>query len=135
MINVPSHKGLLKIGYTSRNSKDRIAEQLRTSGVIIKLFFEEEAIRADGSVFTDHEVHDYLRKKNIKNWTVNGLAVLLTKLKMLCLQLKVMGTHEHRTQTFEMRPEQEEAVRKTANYFTNFKSENSNKTPCISFEC
>ncbi len=31
--NVTSHIGLLKVGYTSRNSQDRIAEQLKTSRV------------------------------------------------------------------------------------------------------
>lgn len=130
LINVPSHKGLLKIGYTSRNSKDRIAEQLRTSGVNYKIIFEEEAIRADGSVFTDHEVHDYLRKKNIKNPDGEWFKCVINQVKNAVLAVKSNGElEEHRTQTFEMRPEQEEAVRKTANYFTNFKSENSNKTP------
>ncbi|MDP2685155.1 MAG: GIY-YIG nuclease family protein [bacterium] len=130
LVGVPSHKGLLKIGYTSRNSKDRIAEQLRTSGVNYKIVFEEEAIRADGSVFTDHEVHDYLRKKNIKNPDGEWFKCIINQVKNAVLVVKSKEEiEEHRTLTFEMRPEQEEAVRKTANYFTNFKSENSNKTP------
>ena len=33
LIGVKGHENLLKVGYTSRSSKDRIAEQLKTSRV------------------------------------------------------------------------------------------------------
>src|SRR5665647_1790227 len=67
LTDVPSHKGLLKVGYTSRTSQNRIAEQLKTSRIKYKIVFEESAMRNDGSAFTDFDVHRYLKKKGIKN--------------------------------------------------------------------
>lgn len=67
LTDVASHTGLLKVGYTSRTSQNRIAEQLKTSRVAYKIVFEESAMRNDGSVFTDLEVHRYLRKQGISN--------------------------------------------------------------------
>src|SRR5438270_7090018 len=64
---VSTHKGLLKIGYTSRSAKERIEEQLKTSRVKYKIVFEESAMRNDGSSFSDFEIHRYLRKKQIGN--------------------------------------------------------------------
>ncbi len=40
LVGVETHKGLLKVGFTNRNSKDRIAEQLKTSRIKYKIIFE-----------------------------------------------------------------------------------------------
>lgn len=130
LLDVFSHKGLLKIGYTSRTSQDRIAEQLKTSGVKYKIVFETDAIRNDGSVFMDHQVHDYLKRKHIKNTGGEWFECSVAQVKNAILAIKTrQEVEQHRINDFEMRPEQEEAVRKTANYFKNFKEENGNKHP------
>ena len=67
LTDVSSHKGLLKVGYTSRTSQGRIAEQLRTARISYKIVYEESAMKNDGSSFTDFDVHRYLRKKGITN--------------------------------------------------------------------
>ena len=54
LIGVNSHSGLIKIGYTDRSARTRVAEQLRTSAVKYKIVFEECAMRNDGTSFTDH---------------------------------------------------------------------------------
>jgi len=64
---VETHKDLIKVGYTSRNANDRIAEQLKTSRVAYEILLDESAMRNDGSSFTDHEVHSLLRKKGFDN--------------------------------------------------------------------
>src|SRR3989338_9561898 len=66
LIGVDSHKGLLKVGYTIRNAQDRVAEQLKTSRLKYKIVLEETAIRNDGTTFTDHEVHQHLKRRSIK---------------------------------------------------------------------
>src|SRR3989338_8485806 len=66
LIGVDSHKGLLKVGYTVRNAQERVAEQLKTSRLKYRIVFEEIAIRNDGTVFTDHEVHLHLKRRSIK---------------------------------------------------------------------
>ena len=67
LIGVKGHENLLKVGYTSRTSKDRIAEQLKTSRVKYNIVLEESAMRSDGSSFTDFDVHRYLKRKGIQN--------------------------------------------------------------------
>lgn len=130
LVDIPSHKGLLKIGYTSRTSQDRIVEQLGTSGIQYRIVYEEEAFRNDGSVFSDHQIHDYLRKKGVRNINGEWFECNIEQVKNAVLAVKIrVEIDEHRFHTFSMRPEQEEAVSKTANYFKNFKLENSNKIP------
>ncbi len=66
----PQYKGLLKIGYTTRDAKTRIAEQysiIKPGELPYKILLEETAIRNDGNFFTDHAVHAYLRQKGIAN--------------------------------------------------------------------
>ncbi|KAF0151781.1 MAG: helicase [Ignavibacteria bacterium] len=130
LIGVESHKGLLKVGYTNRTSQDRIAEQLKTSRVNYKIVLEESAIRKDGSVFTDHDVHCYLRKKKIKNPEGEWFKCSLDEVKSAILAVKLREFIEDtRSLSFKMRPEHEEAVNKTIAYFKSFKKENLKKTP------
>lgn len=130
LIGVETHKGLLKVGYTSRTSKDRIAEQLKTSRVKYKIVLEEPAIRNDGSIFTDHDVHCYLRKKKIKNIEGEWFKCSVDEIRSAILAIKLGEfIEDNRSLNFKMRPEQEEAVNKTIAYFKSFKKENPQKTP------
>ena len=60
--------GLLKIGYTSRNVRERMEEHYPTKAPkqVWRVVLEESAVRNDGTVFTDRDVHRYLRKKKFK---------------------------------------------------------------------
>ncbi len=128
--NVASHTGLLKIGYTSRTSQNRIAEQLKTSRIAYRIVFEESAMRNDGSAFTDHEVHRYLRKKGVQNREGEWFKCSIDDLKAAIVAIKSgVKNDDNRTLNFAMRPEQEEAVNKTIAYFDSFKKENKDKTP------
>lgn len=130
LISVSTHSGLLKIGYTDRDAKTRIAEQLQTSGVKYKIVLEESAMRNDGSIFTDHDVHRLLRIKKIKNPEGEWFKCSLDQLKSVILSIKLgESIFLNRTSNFKMRPEQTEAVKKTFSYFKNFKKENPDKTP------
>jgi hypothetical protein len=67
-IDDKSHHGLLKVGQTTRNVKQRIAEQLKTAAIKnYRIELDEPADRADGSSFTDHEVRAALVKKGFEN--------------------------------------------------------------------
>ena len=130
LTDVASHIGLLKVGYTSRTSQNRIAEQLKTSRVAYKIIFEESAMRNDGSVLTDHEVHRYLRKQGVSNREGEWFKCTVKEVKAAILAIKSGAKNEdNRTLDFVMRPEQEEAVNKTIAYFSSFKTENKDKTP------
>lgn len=66
LIGVATHEGYVKVGYTERDVEQRIYEQMHTSGVEYKILYQESAMREDGSCFTDHDVHDILKRKGFK---------------------------------------------------------------------
>jgi Meiotically up-regulated gene 113/Type III restriction enzyme, res subunit len=130
LVGVDTHKGLLKIGYTSRNTKDRIEEQLKTSRVKYTIVFEESAMKNDGSSFTDKDVHRYLRKKGIHNPEGEWFKCTVKEINAALLEIKSgIKNEDNRTLSFSMRPEQSDAVDKTISYFKSFTKENKNKTP------
>ena len=66
----PQYAGLLKVGYTTADAQSRVAQQyptLRPGKPPYRIVLEESAMRGDGSGFTDHDVHRYLRMIGIKN--------------------------------------------------------------------
>jgi hypothetical protein len=129
----PQYKGLLKIGYTTIGVKGRVAQQyptLRPGKPPYKIHLEESAIRNDGSVFTDRDIHRYLRHKGIKNPDGEWFECDVQEVKAAIIALRRgEANYENRSLNFKMRPEQEEAVEKAANYFKSFKQDGSNKTP------
>jgi len=130
LIGVSTHKGLLKIGYTDRDAKTRIKEQLGTAKVEYKIVFEESAMKKDGGSFTDHDVHRLLRDLAIINASGEWFKCSVNDLKRAIHQIKTgEQTEENRVLNFGMRPEQDDAVSKTIDYYKSFKKENANKTP------
>ncbi len=127
----PQYKGLLKVGYTTKNAKERVAAQyptLRPGAAPYRIVFEESAMRNDGTVITDHEIHRYLRSKGIKNPNGEWFACSVKEVQAAYIAVKTGEVNEeNRTLTFSLRPEQEEAIERTANHFVNFKKEKGNK--------
>ncbi len=127
------YAGLLKIGYTTRDVKDRVREQyptLRPGHSPYKIVLEESAMRSDGSVVSDHDVHRYLRNSGVKNPAGEWFKCDVERVKAAILAVKSGKRNEsHRSLDFKMRPEQKDAVEKTADYFKSFKRENKNQTP------
>lgn len=123
-------KGQIKIGFTDRDAYTRIKEQIGATRADFKIVYEESAMRADGSSFTDHAVHALLRKNKVKNPEGEWFVCTLNQLRQALHEIKTgERTEENRVLNFGMRPEQQEAVTKTIAYFKSFKKENPNKTP------
>ena len=61
----PQYAGLLlKVGYTARDVKARMAEHYPTltpGKPTYSILLEESAMRPDGTAFSDHDVHRVLR--------------------------------------------------------------------------
>ena len=130
LVGVSTHKGLIKIGFTSRDAFSRVSEQLRTSGLKYTIVFEESAMKRDGSSFTDHDIHRLLRKQGFANPEGEWFKCTLKDLQKAILEVKTgERTEANRTLTFGMRPEQHAAVHKTIEYFNSFKLENTDRTP------
>src|SRR4051794_40270421 len=67
-IDDKAHTGLLKVGQTARNVKQRVAEQLKTAAIKnYKIELDEPAERDDGTIFTDYHVRAALTKKRFEN--------------------------------------------------------------------
>lgn len=130
LVNVATHKGLLKIGYTDRDAQKRIKEQLGTAAIQYKIVLEESAMKRDGSSFTDHDIHRHLRTHGFSNPEGEWFKCNLNDLNKAIWEIKTgERTEANRTLSFGMRPEQEQAVNKSITYFQSFKKENPDKTP------
>ena len=53
-VGVATHKGYIKVGYTERDVKTRIKEQVQTAAVQYHILGQWPAMKTDGSCFTDH---------------------------------------------------------------------------------
>ena len=130
--NTPNRAGLLKIGFTTRGAEERIKEQLQTSGLPYNIVLIESAMRNDGSSFTDHDIHRRLKAKGFKNTDGEWFKCKVKDVKIAIKEvLTGILNEENRNLDFKMRPEQEDAVNKTIQYFESFKKEpeNKNNTP------
>jgi hypothetical protein len=130
--NTPNRKDLLKIGYTNRSAQERVKEQLQTTGLPYEIVLIEPAIRNDGTSFSDHEIHRYLKSKGYSNPDGEWFKCTVSQVRTAIHAVKTGQLNiENRSQFFLMRPEQEDAVNKTIQYFKSFKDEpeNKSKTP------
>jgi hypothetical protein len=126
-----AHKGLLKIGQSTREVKQRIAEQLKTAAIKnYTIDLDESAERDDGTIFTDHDVRASLVKKGFERVELEWVRCTLKELKTVLAELRTdqhfTGTHH---ETFAMRREQAEAVDKTFEYFNSIWAEKRKSVP------
>ena len=129
----PQYKGLLKVGFTNIDVQKRVDQQYPTArpgALPYKILLNESAMRNDGTNFTDHDVHRYLKNKNIENPRGEWFKCSVEDVKGAVIALRNREEYVvNRTIDFKMRPEQKEAVNKTIDYFQSFKNEDSSKTP------
>lgn len=129
----PQYRGLLKIGYTTVSAKARVGQQYptrRPGKAPYKILLEESAMRNDGTVFTDHDVHRQMRRMGLKNPEGEWFKCSVADVKAAVIAVRSGELNEeNRTLEFKMRPEQATAVDKTADYFKNFNKQNAGKTP------
>ncbi len=130
-IDDKAHAGLLKVGQTTRDVSQRVAEQLKTAAIknhTIEL--DEPAERDDGTIFTDHDVRTALVKKRFENTELEWMRCSVKDIKTVLTELRTgqqfTGTHH---ETFPMRREQAEAVNKTHAYFHSIWKEDMHAVP------
>lgn len=126
-----AHAGLLKVGQTTRNVKQRIAEQVKTAAIKnYTIELDESAERNDGTIFTDHQVRAALARKGFEHVELEWMRCTLKDVKTVLAELRTgqrfTGTHH---ETFTMRREQVEAVNKTYAYFHSIWKEDKQAVP------
>lgn len=126
-----AHEGLLKVGQTTRDVKKRIAEQVKTAAIKnYKIELDEPAERADGTIFTDHQVRAALSRKGFENSELEWMRCSVKDVQTVLTELRTgqqySGTH---SETFQMRWEQADAVNKTYAYFRSIWNEDEHAAP------
>ena len=122
--------GMLKVGFTARSIEVRMKEHYPTlvPGQSWKVKLMRPAMRKDGSVFSDKAVHRVLRSAHIQNPEGEWFRCSTREVERAIEAVKNNETTMlQRTQDFKMRPEQKEAVTKTADYFESFAADKSNE--------
>lgn len=125
-----AHKGLLKVGQTIRDVKQRVAEQTKTAAIRATIELDESAERDDGGVISDHEVRAALKRKGFENAIQEWMRCTVKDVRAALIALRkgqpIAGV---RDQNFPLRTEQKEAVDKTFAYFQSIWAENKKATP------
>jgi hypothetical protein len=126
-----AHKGQLKVGQTTRNVKQRVAEQLKTAAIKnFTIELDEAAEREDGGIITDHEVRAALERKGFERVALEWMRCTLKDVKSVLAELRTgkrfTGRHH---ETFPMRREQADAVSKTHSYFHSIWKEDMHAVP------
>jgi hypothetical protein len=130
-INDKAHAGLLKVGQTTRDVKQRVAEQLKTAAIRnYKIVLKEPAERDDGTIFTDHAVRAALEKRGFLKAELEWMRCSVADVRTVLMELRTgqpfTGTHHER---FPLRREQAEAVDKTHAYFHSIWGEGEDTVP------
>ena len=126
-------RGLLKIGYTTKSVDERVRQQypiLSPGKPTYTIHLDESAVRKDGSTFTDREVHKHLIRAGYLNPTGEWFKCNVDDVKSAINAVKAGNLQHHgRSDTFTMRPEQAEAVHKTAAFFSSYQHDEDDKVP------
>ena len=87
-----AHDGLLKVGQTTRDVKQRIAEQLKTAAIAnYTIELDEPGEADDGSIITDHAVRDALKRKGFANPQLEWMRCSLADVKTVLAELRKEG--------------------------------------------
>lgn len=115
------YKGLIRIGFTNYDVEKVIAQYYPTSrpgGNPYRIVFTESAMRSDGSSFSDVDIQKSLEKHGYKRLDGNWFKCSVDDIRSAWESVRT-GYDEFATSLneFSMRPEQEDAVNKTIEYF------------------
>ena len=126
-----AHAGLLKIGQTMRDVKQRVAEQLKTANIKnYTIELDDAAERENGTTITEHEVRAALARKGCTNTELEWMRCTVKDLKTVLTEMRTgQRLTSTRDLTFAMRREQADAVNKTHDYFHSIWKEDMHAVP------
>ena len=129
----PNHKNLIKVGYTTLSTQERINKifgVLQPESKPYEILLEEKAVKKDGSFFSDHDVHSLLKKRGFANPNGEWFQCKPQDVQSAILSIK-NNDYElvNRIYDFKMRPEQEIAVSRTCEHFKSIKKSDPESIP------
>lgn len=127
-VDVASHVGAIKIGYTLRTAEQRGDEANKTADVQYRILREWPAMRNDGTTFRDGDVHHLLKAAHFPHLNGDWYRCTLADVERAVRSVQMgSSTMLQRTQDFGMRPEQNRFMAKTAAYFRSFAADPGNR--------
>jgi len=125
-----THEGCVKVGETTQSDvRTRILQQTATAGIKPKLLFQRKAIRSDGILFHDRDLHSYYRLRNIPRAILNNRASEWYEFGELSKAEELTDDYIHQDYDtvqvsdeqidYILRTEQAEAVEETYEYWQN----------------
>lgn len=129
----PEYEGLLKVGYTTIGVEQRVAQQYPTKRpdgkVPYRIVFAESAMYSDGGSFNDHDVHRALKARGIHSEGGEWFCCTIEDLMAAYIAVRDKTENiENRDWDFPMRPEQEEAVDKTIEFYKSAQNDDGART-------
>src|SRR6218665_2125689 len=126
-----AHEGLLKVGQTTQDVKNRVAQQLQTAAIQnYEIVLDEPADRSDGTTFSDDDVRARLKQKGFANPTLEWMECSLEDVRTSIAELRTGQTFSGTNHAdFPMRAEQQAAVDKTYEYYQSIRSEDADAVP------
>ena len=127
---LPTHQGSVKVGETNHQDVNtRIQQQTGTVGLRPELLFKRNAVRNDGKLFHDRDLHAYYRLRGIQRTLLNNQASEWYEFgdvnraeamtdDYISLDYDAVQVSEKKTD-YILRAEQAQAVESTLNYFNN----------------
>lgn len=120
-------EGMLKVGYTERSAEERVKEQMasvKLPSQSWKIVLDEIALREDGTFYDDHALHRRLERMGIRKSEGEWFCCSVDEVRAAIIaEKKNIINEQQRTADFPMRPEQQAAVERTAQYFRTFRQE------------
>lgn len=130
LLGVEGKEGFLKVGFTNRDAKTRVSEQLKTAALKYEIVLEKSAMRSNGTSFSDHDVHQQLVKDKIQNIELEWFKCEIEDVESAIIAVRDgLNADRNRNLDFKMRPEQYDAVKKAAEHFKSFRDSDPNKVP------
>ena len=131
--SVSYYPGLLKVGQTKTDVLNRVDQQFpikQPKGTPYTIELDESAMRSDGTSFTDHDVHSLLENSGFVREDGEWFNCKVEDIRSAILALRERRDLSFkRNLSFKMRPEQEEAVNKTIDYFNSIRREDKDRIP------
>lgn len=127
--------GYIFLGYTTQDVHKHFVDNFSGDYNNFRNILVISAMDSKGAVITDDMVYSYLSQKGYESREDGCLRITKDALIRSIKSILSDGIEKTRTNSFSLRPEQEEAVELTADYFSHMDSSDPNRAPHFLWNC
>ena len=130
-----SRESFLYIGYTVQDVHAHFVNTYNGNSSEFRNILVQGAMNASGSVLTDDQIKKHLIRKGYEQRRDSCINVSKDVLLRTINDLMTGGIKKERTETFDLRPEQREAIDMTKEYFRHMDSQDPERAPHFLWNC